>query len=62
MIKHSLEIIADSVICLSCKKEGHKLKSVLVKTKTGYRTLKFCICCGSSSIWRKFDIMDEHRC
>jgi hypothetical protein len=38
MIRHSLETIVDSVTCLSCKKEGHKLKSVLVKTKTGYRT------------------------
>jgi len=61
MIKNSLEIINDSVKCSSCEKEGYKLESVLVKTKAGYRTLKFCICCGSSSIRRNLDCMVDHK-
>ncbi len=59
MIKNNLESISNSIKCVSCEKEGHKLESVLVKTKTGYRTLKFCICCGSPSIRRNLDCIDD---
>ena len=62
MIKNNLEIINDLVKCSSCEKEGHKFESVLVKTKAGYRNLQYCICCGSPSIWRNLDCMDDHRC
>lgn len=61
MIKNSLEIINDSVKCSSCEEEGHKLESVLVKDNVGYRTLKFCICCGSSLIRRNLDCMVDHK-
>jgi hypothetical protein len=61
MIKNGIEIINDSVKCSSCEKEGHQLESVLVKTKAGYRNLQYCICCGSPSIWRKLDCMDDQR-
>ncbi len=55
MIKTKFEITGNSVKCPSCEKDGHKLESVLVETKNGYRDLKFCICCGSKSVCRSLN-------
>ncbi len=59
MIENNQEIIDESVRCSSCEKEGHKLDSVIVKTEAGYRTLKFCICCGSPLTHQNLNCIED---
>jgi len=47
-------------VCPACRREGHKLNAVIVKTTHGSRYLKYCVCCGED-LSARFDEKSEER-